>query len=99
MRDLDRESIELTTELSRLEQAFLERARTRKSSGLPIVVPTPNKIHLTQAILPSDTRFNGDVHVTGSPSQRGSSGGGVSIGISKSPASLTKGKDSKVCKL
>jgi hypothetical protein len=40
----------LTAELSKLEQAYLERARTRKASGQAIIVPIPKPLQATRAI-------------------------------------------------
>ena len=98
MRDLDRESIELTAELSRLEQGFLERARSRKSSGLSIVVPPPMKIHSTRATHPADGKWNEGGPIDGSsPSHKISSSGGSggeisgSSGAKSPPGSVVKG--------
>jgi len=44
MRDLDRESLELTRELAGLEEAFLARANQRAEEGLPSVLQYSGKI-------------------------------------------------------
>lgn len=96
MRDLDRESIELTAELSKLEQAFLERARNRKSSGMSIIVPTPVKNLMTRAIPAPDTRWNEGGTTEGAASSSGDRANGTQgVGSGGGPVSKSSGDTPK----